>query len=369
MSIDLKERTSKKDGYMKIFVVALNADTRGVNERYQEFPKSYKEYKNILGEKPSGNGFHECVNFREYHDQVYGYFQAWRNKSIRNPNEEFLLISVTYKKRNSFSNKIIGIQAGCRYQAVDNIYGIPRDDVPPTLYNELKKKLSPLTYHYACPSKYSLLLSKQINDAVKVVFGKDEWKRPSIKEIDEKRWPAIVKIIDMHFSSTKSKDCKTELTKWNNIKNYLEMPDLQEISNSDGFVYDEENERNKQFQELLEKVKSAKTNPYVEYKGKRFSRSSLVKRIALLRSCGKCEYCKKDPPFFDRYGEPFFEVHHIMPLSKGGEDDIDNVAALCPNCHRTIHLAGAPSRHSMRVQLENRIPKANLKMSNVKIKF
>ena len=123
---------------MKIFVVALNADTRGINERYQEFPKSYKEYKKILGEKPSGNGFHECVNFLEYNDQVYGYFQAWRNKSIRNPNEEFLLISITYKKRNSLSNKIIGVQAGCRYQAVDNICGIPRDDVPPTLYNELK---------------------------------------------------------------------------------------------------------------------------------------------------------------------------------------------------------------------------------------
>ena len=354
---------------MKIFVVALNADTRGVNERYQEFPKSYNEYNNILGKNPSGNGFHECVNFREYYDQVYGYFQAWRNKSIRNPNEEFLLISITYKKRNSLSNKIIGIQAGCRYQAIDNKYGIPRDDVPPTLYNELKKKLSPLTYHYTCPSKYSLLFSEQIDDAVKVIFGKDEWNRPSIKEIDETRLPAIMDVIDRHLSNTKRENCKTELKKWNNIKNYIEMPDLQEICNPDGFDYDEGNERHKQFLELLEKVKSSKVNPYVDYKGKRFSRSSLVKRMALLRSGAKCEYCKKDPPFFDKYGEPFFEVHHIIALSKGGEDDIDNVAALCPNCHRKIHLAGAPSRHSMRVQLEKRIPKANQKMSNVNIKF
>lgn len=354
---------------MKIFVVALNADTRGINERYQEFPKSYKEYKKILGEKPSGNGFHECVNFLEYNDQVYGYFQAWRNKSIRNPNEEFLLISITYKKRNSLSNKIIGVQAGCRYQAVDNICGIPRDDVPPTLYNELKNKQSTLTYHYTCPSKYSLLFSEQINDAVRVVFGKDEWKRPSIKEVDEKRWPAIMKIIDLHFSSTKSKDCKKELIKWNNIKKYLEMPDLQEISNPDGFDYGEENERNKQFQELLEKVKSAKSSPYAEYKGKRFSRSSLVKRMALLRSGGKCEYCRKGPPFFDKYGEPFFEVHHITPLSKGGKDDVDNVAALCPNCHRKIHLAGDSLRRSMRCQLEDEIPKATLKMCNIKIGF
>lgn len=347
---------------MKIFVVALNPDTRNVNERYQEFPKTYKEYENILGEKPSGNGFHECVNFRECGYRVLGYIQAWKNVAIRNPDEEFLLISVTYRRRNSFGNKIIGIQAACRYESVRNTEGIQRDDVPPALYDELKKKRSPLTYHYICPSKYSLLFSEQIDDAVKVIFGKDEWNRPSIKEINEKRLPAIMNVIDKHLSSIKGENYKTELKKWNNIKNYIEMPDLQEICNLEDFFYDEENERNRQFHELLEKVKSTKSSPYVDYKGKRFSRSSLVKRMALLRSGGKCECCKKDSPFISKYGEPFFEVHHITPLSKGGEDDIDNVAALCPNCHRKIHLAGAPSRHSMRIQLEKSIPKANKKM-------
>lgn len=347
---------------MKIFVVALNPDTRNVNERYQKFPKTYKEYENILGKKPSGNGFHECVNFRECGDSVLGYIQAWKNVAIRNPDEEFLLISVTYRRKNSFGNKIIGIQAACRYESVRNTEGIQRDDVPLALYDELKKKCSPLTYHYICPSKYSLLFSEQIDDAVKVIFGKDEWNRPSIKEIDEKRLPAIMNVIDKHLSSIKGENYKTELKKWNNIKNYIEMPELREICNLEGFVYDEENERNRQFQELLEKVKSIKSSPYVEYKGKRFSRSSLVKRMALLRSEGKCEYCKNDPPFWDGYGEPFFEVHHITPLSKGGEDDVDNVAALCPNCHRKIHLVEGPTRHSMRIQLEKRILEANEKM-------
>ena len=207
-----------------------------------------------------------------------------------------------------------------------------------------------------------MLFSEQIDEAVKVIFGKDEWNRPSIKEIDEKRLPKIMNVIDKHLSSIKGENYKTELKKWNNIKNYIEMPDLQEICNLEDFFYDEENERNRQFQELLEKVKSSESSPYVEYKGKRFSRSSLVKRMALLRSGGKCESCKKDSPFISKYGEPFFEVHHITPLCKGGEDDIDNVAALCPNCHRKIHLAGAPSRHSMRIQLEKSIPKANKKM-------
>jgi 5-methylcytosine-specific restriction protein A len=32
------------------------------------------------------------------------------------------------------------------------------------------------------------------------------------------------------------------------------------------------------------------------------------------------------------------ECHHVEWLSCGGEDSIDNVVALCPNCHRRIHV-------------------------------
>lgn len=38
----------------------------------------------------------------------------------------------------------------------------------------------------------------------------------------------------------------------------------------------------------------------------------------------------------DKKGQPFLEVHHIHYLSNGGNDTIDNVIALCPNCHRKI---------------------------------
>jgi 5-methylcytosine-specific restriction protein A len=31
------------------------------------------------------------------------------------------------------------------------------------------------------------------------------------------------------------------------------------------------------------------------------------------------------------------QIHHIVPRSKGGADTIDNLVALCPNCHCTIH--------------------------------
>jgi hypothetical protein len=33
------------------------------------------------------------------------------------------------------------------------------------------------------------------------------------------------------------------------------------------------------------------------------------------------------------------EVHHILPLSEGGSDTIDNILLLCPDCHRREHLS------------------------------
>ena len=30
-------------------------------------------------------------------------------------------------------------------------------------------------------------------------------------------------------------------------------------------------------------------------------------------------------------------MHHIDFLSNGGDDTIENVSALCPNCHRKMH--------------------------------
>ena len=58
----------------------------------------------------------------------------------------------------------------------------------------------------------------------------------------------------------------------------------------------------------------------------------------LNRAGGVCEDCN-DPAPFQRAsnGTPFLEVHHIKSLSDGGEDTLENVVALCPNCHRKRH--------------------------------
>lgn len=57
-------------------------------------------------------------------------------------------------------------------------------------------------------------------------------------------------------------------------------------------------------------------------------------------------------PFSDKNGQPYLESHHIEWLSNGGEDTIENTVALCPNCHRKIHLLDDPIDKKM---LINRI--------------
>lgn len=59
---------------------------------------------------------------------------------------------------------------------------------------------------------------------------------------------------------------------------------------------------------------------------------------ALSRAAGFCESCKNPAPFTRASdGTPFLEVHHIKSLADGGEDTLENVVALCPNCHREKH--------------------------------
>ena len=70
----------------------------------------------------------------------------------------------------------------------------------------------------------------------------------------------------------------------------------------------------------------------------RIKRSSIVRKIAIDRSHGRCEYCRKDAPFFSAYNVPFLEVHHIDRLADNGLDAPQNVIAVCPNCHRNSHF-------------------------------
>jgi hypothetical protein len=67
-------------------------------------------------------------------------------------------------------------------------------------------------------------------------------------------------------------------------------------------------------------------------------RSAVVRQLVMARSEGKCEWCDK-LGFLKHDGQIYLESHHVVPLSEGGADSIQNVIALCPNDHRMAHYA------------------------------
>lgn len=67
-----------------------------------------------------------------------------------------------------------------------------------------------------------------------------------------------------------------------------------------------------------------------------FARDSEVRRRVRDRSKGYCEFCG-EPGFITLAGYRFIETHHVIPMSEGDRDRVDNVVALCPNHHRQAH--------------------------------
>lgn len=65
-------------------------------------------------------------------------------------------------------------------------------------------------------------------------------------------------------------------------------------------------------------------------------RLNQLRQYAKLVAQGYCQLCGKKAPFETESG-PFLETHHIDWLSGGGSDSVENVVALCPNCHRKMH--------------------------------
>ena len=73
-----------------------------------------------------------------------------------------------------------------------------------------------------------------------------------------------------------------------------------------------------------------------EVSGEVFIRSAEVRSKVLERANGICECCGQRG-FLTMDGRLFLETHHIVPLSEGGADTVENVIALCPNEHREAH--------------------------------
>lgn len=73
-----------------------------------------------------------------------------------------------------------------------------------------------------------------------------------------------------------------------------------------------------------------------------YVRSAEVVKETRKRANGICQFCNQPAPFIDKKGNPYLEVHHIIWLSRGGEDSTENTVALCPNCHTRMHVLDKP---------------------------
>lgn len=71
---------------------------------------------------------------------------------------------------------------------------------------------------------------------------------------------------------------------------------------------------------------------------KQYVRNEYVVEYAKRLANGICQLCDQPAPFKDKKGVPYLETHHIVWLAKGGEDTIFNTVALCPNCHKRMHV-------------------------------
>ncbi|WP_108649681.1 HNH endonuclease [Dongshaea marina] len=85
-------------------------------------------------------------------------------------------------------------------------------------------------------------------------------------------------------------------------------------------------------------AKSRKQPGTFKQEATQYERSIWVAEYAKRQAGGICQLCLQPAPFHNAKGEPYLETHHITWLARGGEDTIENTVALCPNCHKKMHI-------------------------------
>jgi hypothetical protein len=76
---------------------------------------------------------------------------------------------------------------------------------------------------------------------------------------------------------------------------------------------------------LFERVDTTRARKHVEWLQEKYA--------------GQCQICRFDPRA--RYDRRLCHGHHIEWLSRGGDDNIDNMVLICPNHHSAVHQTDA----------------------------
>jgi hypothetical protein len=302
---------------MKAFVVRLNPDTReGLS--YSKYP-TLQEYKSIHDSSPM-NGFHEAVNFLSEDGVVRGYLPP-RHLGIMRTGEPFVLVTITAKTAKIGGNMVVGIQAGCKYEG-ENI----------RLGGTKASRSLGLNWHYSCRESMSLLLAQQIPDARRLVLGNNGiWVRGPTFEVTE---ATLLRIMSRVRKVLSREEAKAKLDRIAEYINSRPRQDGLEIAVESEFESQVASAMNSDLSQVI----GNKFPGQVEVRTFQYQRDPSVVAYALKKANGICGDCSKSAPFVSsRTGLPYLEVHHIKMLKDGGSDIVENVIALCPNCHRKRH--------------------------------
>lgn len=90
--------------------------------------------------------------------------------------------------------------------------------------------------------------------------------------------------------------------------------------------------------EIVAKEHEANAPEKREVTTNQYKRNPYIAELAKRQANGICQLCGEKAPFITADGKPYLETHHIRWLSEGGSDTIDNTVAVCPNCHRKLHI-------------------------------
>lgn len=105
------------------------------------------------------------------------------------------------------------------------------------------------------------------------------------------------------------------------------------------FEKEVESRRRDNRQDLLDAARNRANKPSKSHINTTvYYRDPVIAAAVKERAKGKCDLCEQPAPFSNAEGLPYLEEHHLVRLADGGDDSIDNAVALCPNCHRKMHI-------------------------------
>lgn len=82
-----------------------------------------------------------------------------------------------------------------------------------------------------------------------------------------------------------------------------------------------------QHRAIVEGMNSEPLDRAMKYFKNRTAKEAVLKKQKIIEEKCECEICK--------YGfVPVLQVHHIIPVSEGGDNEQENLILLCPNCHK-----------------------------------